>query len=146
TALGTSVLSLSAEGADIWFQRTSSTQTKVYWMAIQPTITERLWTPGGPADLPSIFEEFAGNAEDKIPRVDGGLVNFSPQANTPTPHHIEFEPGLFTTDPQIFVTFAASATSTQAVSVANQTPTGADIYVYRTNTSDTYVSWLAVQI
>src|SRR5699024_3779265 len=80
--------------ATIWFQRTTTSLTRINWVAIQPAISERLWTPGGPADLPGIFQEFADSAEQAIPRIDVGYQTVTPDANQPTFERAEFQPGL----------------------------------------------------
>src|SRR5699024_2039514 len=93
--LPTTAAGATAEGADIYVMRSTSGSTGVYWVALELRSTASLWTPGGPADLPGIFREFAERSGEEIPRVDAGIASINPIANQPTAAHIEFEPGLF---------------------------------------------------
>ena len=133
------------KGATIWFQRTNTSLTRINWVAIQPTVDKRLWTPGGPADLPGIFQEFADNAENAIPRIDTGYQTVTPVANQPTFERAEFQPGLFTQPPIVIVTAHSASTALSNIGVKNTTATGVDIVTTRSNTTNTGVRWLAVQ-
>ena len=73
-----------------------------------------------------------------------GFVNVAPVANTPTAQHVSFE-AEFADDPTVVVSAvsAVPGSAVQAVSAANITTTGFDVYVYRTNTTVTAVMWIA---
>jgi len=145
TVLSSSYAPDGTKGATIWLQRTNTSLTRINWVAIQPTISERLWTPGGPADLPGIFQEFADNAENAIPRIDTGYQTVTPVANQPTFERAEFQPGLFTQPPIVIVTAHSASTQLSNIGVRNTTATGVDIVMTRSNTTNTGVRWLAVQ-
>lgn len=77
--------------------------------------------------------------------IQWGMESITPTANTPTAKAITFtEP--YAAKPSVMVTgeTAVPGTAVQGVSVANVTTTGATLYVTRTNTTATYVEWLAV--
>lgn len=77
--------------------------------------------------------------------IQWGMESITPTANTPTAKAITFaEP--YAAKPSVMVTGATAApgTTVQGVAAANVTTTGATLYVTRTNTTATYVEWLAV--
>jgi len=144
TYLGTSSSGTTAQGTTLYSHRTSNNSTDVFWVAIQPTIDERLWTPGGPADLPGIFREFAENTENLAPRIDIGTVDVFGIGD----EHIEFQPGLFTRPPVVLTTIwsAAAGRTITGVAASQVTATGAQIYSHRTSDHNNTVLWIAVQI
>lgn len=77
--------------------------------------------------------------------IQWGMESITPTANTPTAKAITFaEP--YAAKPSVMVTglSAVPGTTVQGVAAANITTTGATLYVTRTNTTATYVEWLAV--
>lgn len=73
-----------------------------------------------------------------------GFVNVTPTANAPTAQHVSFS-DAFAEDPTVVVSAvsAVPGTAVQAVSAANISTTGFDVYVYRTNSTVTAVMWIA---
>lgn len=74
-----------------------------------------------------------------------GITTIVPEANKPTVKHVSFE-WEFENVPAITVSAYTSVigTSVAGVSYQNATTTGFDIYLYRINTNETNVSWIAV--
>jgi hypothetical protein len=77
-----------------------------------------------------------------------GSVSITPVANTPTSAAITFPAGRFTVPPIVTVTASSTVpgSNVMEVSAASVTATGALIYIYRTNISNTTVYWSAVQM
>lgn len=142
------VASITTDGADLWFNRSNSNATNLHWVAIQPSFNKRLWTPGGAADLPAKFQEFAENVEKYAPRIDVQDIVITPVAGEPTSGHVEFTPGVFTKPPVVVTTINNGAiyTRTRGSSVSNATATGVDVYMYRTNANATRINVIAVQV
>ena len=78
--------------------------------------------------------------------VIGGTVLITPSAaNTPTKSTVTFPSGLFTTAPIVIATAETSVPGTQVtgVGIGSPTATEVDIYLTRTNTTNTTISWIA---
>ena len=77
--------------------------------------------------------------------IDCGVESITPTANTPTSKHVDFNK-TFSSIPKIVVSpeSAVIGGALKGVSYANVTTTGFDIYIYRTNTTSTNVSWIAI--
>lgn len=91
---------------------------------------------------------FAANGTmSGIPVVKSGIVAITPTAaNTPTAHTVTFPGAAFTANPHVVATAATTAPGTiiQGVGVLYESPTSVTIYLTRTNTTPTYVMWVAV--
>lgn len=74
-----------------------------------------------------------------------GEVSITPIANAPTSASISF-PWAFDVPPNVFCTAVTTVPGSQVqeVSAQNVTTTGADIFIYRTNTTATTVNWIAI--
>lgn len=84
----------------------------------------------------------------KIPRIACGRETITPSAaNTPTAVTITFPEGLFTSAPTVTVTPHSSGpgTTVLGVGIAETSAAGCKIYLTRTNTTATTVSWQAIQ-
>ena len=145
TALGSAYLADGVDGAEIYYQRSSRTNTWVHWIALQATNRARLWTPGGPADLAGKQQEFAEKSEDTIPRVDMGRVDIDPTPGTPSQTHAEFTPGLFDRPPYVAVCTWSNTGAVSNWGFKNVTTSGVDIVLTRSNSTTTGLAWLAVQ-
>ena len=77
--------------------------------------------------------------------IQWGMESITPTANTPTAKAITFT-APYAVAPSVMVTAASAVpgTTVQGVSAANVTTAGATLYVTRTNTTATYVEWMAV--
>jgi hypothetical protein len=75
-----------------------------------------------------------------------GTVDITPVANTPTSESITF-PREFKNKPKVFVSANTATPGTRVIEVsyANETTTGCDIVINRTNETLTSVSWFAVE-
>lgn len=75
-----------------------------------------------------------------------GIVDITPVANTPTSESITF-PREFKNKPKVFVSANTATPGTRVIEVsyANETTTGCDIVINRTNETLTSVSWFAVE-
>lgn len=78
----------------------------------------------------------------------GTLVITPSAANTPTSQAVTFPAGRFTAAPNVQVCVLSTVPGSQVTGVGafNPTTTGFDAYVTRTNTTNTTVSWSAVQL
>src|SRR5699024_2435189 len=121
--MGCAAADVTARGCELWVYRTNTNTSNVHWVALRPTSRARLWTPGGPADLGGIFDEFANNTEAAIPRIDSGGIEV-PGGGGVNSTHIEFQPGLFTEPPAVIVTAGTSSATVVAASAGNGTATG----------------------
>ena len=96
----------------------------------------------------NIYRQF-NNKFIAIPRIACGKVTITPiAANTPTKVAITFPEGLFSTAPTVTVTPHTSVpgTGVTGVGIINQTKDGCEIYLTRTGTSATTVSWQAIEV
>lgn len=76
-----------------------------------------------------------------------GRVLVTPVANTQTVHHVNFPSGMFTGTPNVVACADTTVmgNQVQGVAVTNVTSTGFDIYLLRTNTTNTWIQWIATQ-
>ena len=74
-----------------------------------------------------------------------GRVSIEPVANTTTMKHVQF-PITFSGQPCVVVTPLTSAPGTNVLGVgdSNNTKSGFDAYVTRTNTTETTLVWIAI--
>ena len=74
-----------------------------------------------------------------------GRVSIEPVANTPTMKQVQF-PITFSGQPCVVVTPLTSAPGTNVLGVgaSNNTKSGFDAYVTRTNTTETTLVWIAI--
>lgn len=101
------------------------------------TDATRAVTPAGLASLLS-----------KLPKaMEHGTVTITPVANTVTSLAVTFTAGRFSTTPKIQVTARTTVPGSQVLEVAysGASTTGCTIYMYRTNTTDTIIDWLATE-
>ena len=81
-----------------------------------------------------------------IPEIQHGMISITPTAaNTPTSYQLTF-PREFSTKPHIVVTPHTTYPGTKVlgVGVYNSSTSGANIYLTRTDTTTTYISWIAM--
>lgn len=73
-----------------------------------------------------------------------GFVNVTPVADTPTKAHVTF-PQAYAETPTVVVSgvSAVIGSTLKGVSVQNISTTGFDVYVNRTNATETAVMWIA---
>ncbi|QBZ73580.1 hypothetical protein SEA_ROSAASANTEWAA_16 [Streptomyces phage RosaAsantewaa] len=91
--------------------------------------------------------------EDRVSKLptamlSGRLLITPSAANTPTSSPVTFPAGYFTTTPNIIVGMDTTVPGTQVtgVSAGNPSATGFNAIVTRTNTTDTWVQWVAIQM
>ena len=77
--------------------------------------------------------------------IQGGRVSIVPVANKPTMAHVDF-PKPFKSQPYVTVTPVTSVPGTNVLGVgaSNNTKSGFDAYVTRTNTTETILAWIAI--
>lgn len=145
----TSVRADGTDGFDLYYYRLSSVTTKIYWVAFGEGVPKKdIKVPTGVADLPAGFESFITDVEAQIPTWDSGAVLVSGAANTSNMSRVEFN-RTFKSDPILILSpinnGSATGHAVKTATVANQTPTGFDVWTYRSNNNDTLVNWLAVE-
>jgi hypothetical protein len=116
----------------------SGTGTPGVW--VRTSNTSSGWT----AWRKTIFE-----ATGMVKAMATGTVVVTPSAaNTPTMVSVSFPAGRFTATPNVQVSALTTVPGSQVTGVAANAPssTGFDLYVTRTNTTNTTVSWSAVQL
>lgn len=74
-----------------------------------------------------------------------GIIKITPVANTLTSKRVTFPPGLFASAPHVQVTTASTVAGStlRGWSATNVDTSGVDIWIYRTNTTNTYLQWCA---
>lgn len=148
----------SDDGYEVY---TAGSATTVPWTGVigKPIVTDStgITTSGYVADARAVNYLMQKNSElqEKINELNGnlrglnsiqtGYVAIIPVADTPTKKHINFETP-FTTAPRVVVSNNGTVPGTivLGVSTAAITATGFDLYVTRTNTTETGVHWIAV--
>ena len=113
-----------------------------------------LEVPGGQVALPfgTDLALFGDLIAEQLPlRFAAGQITITPSAaNTPTAARVTFPPGRFTRRPIVLATAATNVPGTQVTGVgvfgADAAGTFVDVYVTRTNTTATIVTWIAVQM
>ena len=77
--------------------------------------------------------------------IQWGMVSIVPVANKPTMAHVDF-PKPFKSQPYVTVTPVTSVPGTNVLGVgaSNNTKSGFDAYVTRTNTTETTLVWIAI--
>jgi hypothetical protein len=75
-----------------------------------------------------------------------GGVTITPVANASTAAFVTFPAGRFTVEPNVFTTADSAATATLETTYSAGSTTGANIRVLRSNTTNTAVKWLAIQM
>ena len=81
-----------------------------------------------------------------IPEIQHGMISITPTAaNTPTSYQLTF-PREFSTEPHVVVTPHTTYPGTKVlgVGVYNRSKSGVSIYLTRTDTTATYISWIAM--
>lgn len=125
----TSVSGVSSDGFTLWLYRTNSTTTGVDWIAVREVTTP------GPDDLIVTGAVSAGN-------IWHGTVDITPEPNTPTMVEIT---GLALRGTGPVRGQATAHTSVPGrrvveVSVASLSPSGCQVWIYRTDNTSTRVS------
>jgi hypothetical protein len=75
-----------------------------------------------------------------------GTVTITPVANTITGAAVTFPSGRFTVAPYVYTDAQSAATAVTNTSHSGVSTSGATIYVLRTNTTNTIVRWMAIQM
>ena len=106
---------------------------------------------GNYINAPFVIRRNTGNVEINgvtVEKIAHGKVSITPTANSPSYVTIDYSSTGFTATPDIFVTANTSlpGSTVQEVSYGSPTKDGARIYIYRTNTTTTSVSWLAIGV
>ena len=104
----------------------------------------------GDYDIEALITKTFGTATGRIHYKNGlliqwGTVSITPVANTPTASPITF-PIEYDSSPDIQVSALSTVSGTTVLGYghSNDTPSGTDLYVTRTNTTATILRWLAV--
>lgn len=133
---GVSVTDVSTSGFRLWLYRTNTTGTSINWQAFAPTVA---FTDGQPA--------YAGllNQAGTALVAKSGTVTITPTANTPTAVTVTF-PSAYAATPIVTAcpVVTVPGSEVKGVAVTAVTRTSFKVAVYRTNTTATDVSWLAL--
>lgn len=133
---GTSVTDVTRWGFSLWLYRTTTMGTSVNWQAFVATVP---FTDGQPA--------YAGllNQAGATLRAQGGTTNITPTANTPTAVTVTFATPFMAT-PVVTACPVVTVPGSEVKGAAVTAVTKADfkVTVYRTNTTVTPVSWIAL--
>lgn len=136
TVQGVSVSDADESGFTLWVLRTNSTGTYVCWQAWRAST---LFTAGGPA-YASLLGQSSGALVAKV-----GRSTITPVANTPTSLNVNFG-GSFLAAPIVVAVPVTTVPGTvvHGVAVTERTTTGFKLWIYRTSSSATDVSWIAL--
>lgn len=95
----------------------------------------------------AVFEDRTNNDVGLPTAMASGTVTITPVADTPTSLGISFPAGRFSSAPNVQVTARTTVPGASVIEVgySNSSATGCDIYVYRVNTVDTIIDWLATE-
>jgi ReqiPepy6 Gp37-like protein len=126
------------------FNRVRATTSRISRVESRVSALER--TTAATAATTAVMAQQAATQLATLPiRMATGRATITPVANTPTWLAVSFPAGRFTAAPNVVITADEQSPQVVDVSVTQASPTGFFAWIYKNNTSTTFLHWIAIQ-